>query len=116
MVADGRFKRCARSGVCRHWRRCCASGAQAQEPLVVSAYGGVWKESVEKNFGPCYTQRTGNKIAIQTGESADWLNRIRANTKTPPIHVVTMAQADTMRAIKDGLVEDMDPAKIPSLK
>jgi putative spermidine/putrescine transport system substrate-binding protein len=93
-----------------------SSGARAEEPLVVSAYGGVWKESVEKNFGACYTQRTGNKIAIQTGESADWLNRIRANPKAPPIHVVTMAQADTMRAIKDDLIETIDPAKIPSLK
>jgi len=93
-----------------------STGAPAEEPLVVSAYGGVWKESVEKNFGACYTQRTGNKIAIQTGESADWLNRIRANPKTPPIHVVTMAQADTMRAIKDDLIETIDPAKIPSLK
>jgi len=97
------------------WRTI-ASTAQAQDPLVVSAYGGVWKESVEKNFGTCYAQRSGNKIAIQTGESADWLNRIRANTKTPPIHVVTMAQADTMRAIKDGLIEDIDAAKLPSLK
>jgi putative spermidine/putrescine transport system substrate-binding protein len=93
-----------------------ATTAPAQETLVVSAYGGIWKESVEKNFATCYTARTGNKLAIQTGESADWLNRIRANPKSPPIHVVTMAQADTMRAIAADLIETIDPAKIPSLK
>jgi putative spermidine/putrescine transport system substrate-binding protein len=93
-----------------------ATAAGAQETLVVSAYGGIWKESVEKNFATCYTARTGNKLAIQTGESADWLNRIRANPKSPPIHVVTMAQADTMRAIAADLIETIDPAKIPSLK
>ena len=82
-----------------------AASARAQERLVVTAYGGVWKESVEKNFAACYTQRTGQRVAIQTGESNDWLSRIRANPGKPPIDVVTMAQSDTMRAIQDGLLD-----------
>jgi putative spermidine/putrescine transport system substrate-binding protein len=93
-----------------------AQDGAAQDRLVVTAYGGVWKESVEKNFAACYSERTGQKAAIQTGESTDWLSRIRANPAKPPIDVVTMAQADTMRAIQDGLLEPLDPSKLPHLK
>ncbi|MGH8430277.1 MAG: hypothetical protein ACREUF_07730, partial [Solimonas sp.] len=74
--------------------------AAAQTPkkpdkLVVAAYGGIWADSVRKNFVPCFEQKTGVKVEIITGESADWLARSRANKTNPPIHVVALAEADS---------------------
>lgn len=90
--------------------------AVAQDRLVVTAFGGVWRESIEKNFIACFKQRTGKDVAIQTGESADWLNRIRANPSNPPIHVVTLAQSDTTRGVREGLFDKVTAEKAPHLK
>jgi putative spermidine/putrescine transport system substrate-binding protein len=97
-----------------------AATASAQAPakpdkLVVAAYGGIWSDSVRKNFVPCFEQKTGTKVEIITGESADWLARIRANPTNPPIHVVALAEADSLRAGREGLLEQATVAKLPNL-
>ena len=96
-----------------------SSGAIALDSsgrLVVTGFGGIWKESIEKNFISCFKERTGTDAVVQLGESADWLNRIRANPNKPPIDVVTLAQADNIRAVKEGLLEPLDMTKLPNIK
>lgn len=92
--------------------------AQSKKPdkIVVAAYGGIWAESVRKNFVSCFEKKTGVKVDIVTGESADWLARIRANPKNPPIHVVALAEADSLRAGQDGLLETITADKVPHFK
>lgn len=94
-----------------------AGWAQAQKPdkLVIAAYGGIWSESVRKNFVPCFESKTGIRVDIITGESADWLARIRANPTNPPIHVVALAEADSLRAAKEGLLDQATVQKLPNL-
>lgn len=95
-----------------------AAPAEAQQKpskIVVAAYGGIWSESVRKNFVPCFEKKTGVKVEIITGESADWLARIRANPANPPIHVVALAEADSLRAGREGLLEQATTAKVPNL-
>lgn len=90
--------------------------AQAKpDKLVIAAYGGIWAESVRKNFIPCFEQKTGIRVEIISGESADWLARIRANPANPPIHVVALGEADSLRAGKEGLLEKADTTKLPNL-
>jgi putative spermidine/putrescine transport system substrate-binding protein len=91
--------------------------AQSAKPdkIVIAAYGGIWAESVRKNFIPCFEQKTGVKVEVITGESADWLARIRANPTNPPIHVVALAEADSLRAAKEGLLEQATVQKLPNL-
>src|SRR5215212_9755113 len=91
--------------------------AQAAKPdkLVIAAYGGIWSESVRKNFVPCFESKTGVRVEVITGESADWLARIRANPSNPPIHVVALAEADSLRAAKEGLLEQATVQKLPNL-
>src|SRR5262249_28447746 len=67
------------------------AAAHADDKLVVTAFGGIWQQSIEKNFASCYRQQTGNEVAIQLGDPAGWINRIRANPGRPPIDVVTLA-------------------------
>ena len=91
--------------------------AQAAKPdkIVVAAYGGVWAESIKKNFVPCFEQKTGVKVDVITGESADWLARIRANKSNPPIHVLALAEADSLRAAREGLLDKATVEKVPNL-
>ena len=85
------------------------------DKIVIAAYGGIWANSVRKNFIPCFEQKTGVKVEVITGESADWLARIRANPTNPPIHVVALAEADSLRAAKEGLLEQATVQKLPNL-
>ncbi len=85
------------------------------DKIVVAAYGGIWTESVKKNFVPCFEKKTGVKVEIITGESADWLARIRANPSHPPIDVVALAEADSLRAGREGLLEQATVEKVPNL-
>lgn len=85
------------------------------DKIVVAAYGGIWTESVKKNFVPCFEKKTGVKVEIITGESADWLARIRANPTRPPIDVVALAEADSLRAGREGLLEQATVEKVPNL-
>lgn len=92
-----------------------AQSATKPSKLVVAAYGGIWAESIKKNFVPCFEQKTGVRVEVITGESADWLARIRANPANPPIHVVALAEADSLRAGREGLLEQATVAKLPNL-
>ncbi|HVX74890.1 MAG TPA: extracellular solute-binding protein [Bradyrhizobium sp.] len=91
--------------------------AQSEKPdkIVVAAYGGIWAESIKKNFVPCFEKKTGVKVDVITGESADWLARIRANPNKPPIDVLALGEADSLRAAREGLLDQATAAKVPNL-
>src|SRR5258708_5299591 len=84
---------------------------KSRDKIVVAAYGGIWAESVKKNFVSCFEKKTGVKVDVVTGESADWLARIRANPSNPPIHVVALAEADSLRAGQEGLLDKITVEK-----
>lgn len=86
------------------------------DKIVATAYGGIWAQSVKKNFVSCFEKQTGVKVDVLTGESAEWLNKIRANPSHPPIDIITLAEADSFRAGRDGLLEKITPEKVPNLK
>lgn len=93
-----------------------AVAAQTPDRLVITAYGGVWTESVKKNFVPCFEQKTHIPVDIMPGESAEWLARIRANPAHPPIDVITLAEADSLRAAREGLLAKITTAEVPNLR
>ena len=84
--------------------------AQKVDKLVVSSAGGIWKESAEKNFIPCFEKRTGVKVEVMISPSADLLNRIRANPSNPPIHVAMLSELDALRGGREGLLEEVEGA------
>lgn len=89
--------------------------ARAEDPLVVVASGGVWLESAKANFVSCYKERTGEEPQVLTLPSGDVLNRLRANPKNPPIHVVMLSEIDAIRASEEGLLDQMSVEKVPNL-
>lgn len=90
--------------------------AQSKGRLVVTAYGGLWTQSVRKNFIPCFEQKTHIPVDIQPGESAEWLARIRANPAHPSIDVVTLNEVDSLRAAREGLLDKITPEKVPNIR
>jgi putative spermidine/putrescine transport system substrate-binding protein len=85
------------------------------EKIVVTAYGGIWAESVAKNYAPCFEKKTGVRVEILTGESSDWLNKVKANPGNSPIDVITLSELDSLRAAKEGLLEQLSVEKVPNL-
>lgn len=91
------------------------TSATAADPLVVVASGGVWLESAKKNFASCYKERTGQEPDILVLNSADVLNKIRANPSNPPIHVAMLSEIDAIRAGREGLLDKLSAEKAPNL-
>ena len=91
-----------------------ADPATKPDKIVVAAYGGIWAESVKKNYVPCFEKKTGVKVDIITGESADWLARIRANPQKPPIDVLALGDSDSFRAAREGLLDQITVDKVPN--
>jgi putative spermidine/putrescine transport system substrate-binding protein len=89
-----------------------AETAAKPDKIVVAAYGGIWAESIKKNFVPCFEKKTGVKVDIITGESADWLARIRANPTKPPIDVLALGESDSLRAVREGLLDKITVEKV----
>lgn len=96
-----------------------AVSAAADEPkpdkIVVTAYGGLWAESVKKNYVSCFENKTGVKVEVMTGESSDWLNKVKANPGHSPIDVITLSELDSLRAAREGLLEQMSVENVPNL-
>lgn len=94
-----------------------SAAAEEAKPdkIVVTAYGGLWAESVKKNYVPCFEEKTGVKVEIITGESSDWLNKIKANPGNSPIDVIALSEVDSLRAAREGLLEQMSVETVPNL-
>lgn len=92
------------------------AAAQTPDHLVVTAYGGIWTQSVKRNFVPCFEAATHIPVDVLAGESANWLARIRASPQHPPIDVVTLAEADSLRAAREGLLDRITPAEVPNIR
>lgn len=88
----------------------------SDDALVVTAFGGIWQQSIDRNFASCFKERTHRNVSIQLGDPAGWLNRVRANPAHPPIDVVTLPPADTVKAARAGMLEALQPARLPHLK
>ncbi len=90
--------------------------ARAQDKIVVTASGGVWLESAKANFVSCFKERTGRDPEILVSASNDIMSRLRASPGNPPIHVAVLSEIDAIRAGREGLLDKLDPAKVPNLK
>jgi putative spermidine/putrescine transport system substrate-binding protein len=90
--------------------------AFAAEPLVVSVWGGNWKDTVEKVVAKPFTAKTGIPVEFEVGGTLDRLAKARVS-KAAPLVDVTLTTTHVGRLyISDGLYEKLDMAKIPNSK
>ena len=92
------------------------SAAEAQNALVVSAWGGNWKDSLEKIVAKNFTAKTGIPVEFEAGGTIDRLAKARV-AKGDPLVDVTFTTSHVGRLyISDGLVQPLDMSKLPNAK
>jgi putative spermidine/putrescine transport system substrate-binding protein len=93
-----------------------AGPAPAVDPLVVSVWGGNWKDTVEKVVAKPFTARTGIPVEFEVGGTLDRLAKARV-AKGAPLVDVTFTTSHVGRLyMSDGLFEKLDLTKLPNAK
>jgi putative spermidine/putrescine transport system substrate-binding protein len=90
--------------------------ARAQDALVVSVWGGNWKNTVESVIGKAFTARTGIRVEYEVGGTIDRLAKARVAKGNPLVDVNFTTTHVARLYISDGLYEKLDLAKVPNVK
>jgi len=92
------------------------AAARAVEPLVVSTWGGNWKDTVERVIARPFTQKTGIPVEFEVGGTLDRLSKARVAKGSPLVDVTFTTTHVGRLYISDGLFRKLDLAKIPNVK
>ena len=92
------------------------SAAEAQNALVVSAWGGNWKDSLEKVVGKAFTAKTGIPVEFEAGGTIDRLAKARVAKGNPLVDVTFTTSHVGRLYISDGLIQPLDMSKLPNAK
>jgi len=93
-----------------------APDAHAENALVVSVWGGNWKDTVEKVIGKAFTAKTGMPVEFEVGGTIDRLAKARVAKGNPLVDLNFTTTHVARLYISDGLYEKLDMAKIPNAK
>ena len=94
-----------------------AAPALAQQgPLVVSVWGGNWKDTVERVIGKAFTAKTGVPVEFEVGGTIDRLAKARVAKGSPLVDVNFTTTHVARLYISDGLLAPLDMAKLPNAK
>lgn len=98
------------------WLFALAPAARAAEPLVVSVWGGNWKDTVERVLAKPFTAKTGIPVEFEVGGTIDRLAKARVSKGSPLVDVTLTTSHVGRLYISDGLYQPLDMAKIPNAK
>jgi putative spermidine/putrescine transport system substrate-binding protein len=87
-----------------------APPAYAADPLVVSIWGGHWKETIEQAAGVPFTKLTGIAVEYDVGETTDRLAKARATRTNPQADVVFTTSHVARLYASDNLLETIPRA------
>jgi putative spermidine/putrescine transport system substrate-binding protein len=90
--------------------------ALAAEPLVVSVWGGNWKDTVERIVAKPFTAKTGIPVEFEVGGTLDRLAKARVSKAAPLVDVTFTTTHVGRLYISDGLYQKLDMAKLPNAK
>jgi putative spermidine/putrescine transport system substrate-binding protein len=90
--------------------------AEAQSALVVSAWGGNWKDSLEKVVGKAFTAKTGIPVEFEVGGTIDRLAKARVAKGNPLVDVTFTTSHVGRLYISDGLIQPLDVSRLPNAK
>ena len=90
--------------------------AQAQDKLVVSIWGGSWRDLVADTVAKKFTAETGVPVEFITGGTIDRLNKEKLAKGSPESDVTFTTSHVGWLYANDGLFERLDLAKIPNAK
>lgn len=90
--------------------------ATAQDKLVVSIWGGSWRDMVAETAAKKFTQATGVPVEFVTGGTIDRLNKAKLAAGNPESDITFTTSHVGWLYANDGLYETLDGAKIPNAK
>jgi len=90
--------------------------ARAAEPLVVSVWGGNWKDTIERVVAKPFTAKTGIPVECEFGGTIDRLTMARVAEGNPLVDITFTTSHVARLYISDGLYERLDMTKIPNAK
>ena len=83
--------------------------------LTVSVNGGIWQESYQRCIADAFEKETGKTADLVLGSPAQLLNQLAASPGQPPVDVLNIAANWGFSAAERGLVDKIDPEKLPHL-
>jgi putative spermidine/putrescine transport system substrate-binding protein len=90
--------------------------AMAQEKLVVSVWGGSWRDMVAEIIGKKFTAETGVPVEYITGGTIDRLNKEKLAKGNPESDITFTTSHVGWLYANDGLYEQLDLGKVPNAK
>jgi putative spermidine/putrescine transport system substrate-binding protein len=90
-----------------------AAPAGAQDKLVVSIWGGSWRDLVASTAAKTFTEATGVPVEFITGGTIDRLNKAKLAKGSPESDITFTTSHVGWLYANDGLYEKLDLAKIP---
>ena len=90
--------------------------ATAQDKLVVSVWGGSWRDMVANIIGKKFTAETGVPVEYITGGTIDRLNKEKLAKGNPESDITFTTSHVGWLYANDGLYEQLDLAKVPNAK
>ncbi|WP_280174500.1 extracellular solute-binding protein [Pantoea rodasii] len=91
-----------------------AGNAMAADKLIVSTWGGSFKDLIDETIAKEFTKETGVEVQFVTGGTIDRLNKAKLAGGTPETDVTfTTAHVGYLYA-NSGLFEKLDMSKIPN--
>ena len=93
------------------WTTC----AGAADKLVVSTWGGSWKDLIEQTAAKKFTAQTGAQVEFITGGTIDRLNKAKLAKGSPESDVTFTTSHVGWLYAGDGLFETLDASKAPNM-
>lgn len=90
--------------------------AQDKEKLVVSIWGGSWRDLIADSVGKKFTAETGVPVEYITGGTIDRLNKAKLAKGDPESDITFTTSHVGWLYANDGLFEKLDLSKIPNAK
>jgi putative spermidine/putrescine transport system substrate-binding protein len=92
------------------------SGLNAQEKLVVSIWGGNFRDGADQAIATEFTKRTGMQVAFITGGTMDRLTRAKVNKGHPESDITLTTSHVGYLYLSDGLFEKLDLTKLANAR
>jgi putative spermidine/putrescine transport system substrate-binding protein len=90
--------------------------ATAQDKLVVSVWGGSWRDMVANIIGKKFTAETGATVEYITGGTIDRLNKEKLAKGNPESDITFTTSHVGWLYANDGLYEQLDLSKVPNAR
>src|ERR1700730_8043431 len=91
-----------------------ATTANAADKLIISSWGGSWKDLISETVAKKFTADTGVEVGFLTGGTIDRLNKAKLPKGDPESDVTFTTSHVGWLYANDGLYETLDLSKVPN--